>query len=197
MKPIELLHENIVRVRELGGLHEAIGSLLTAVVNPSDLLRAQHVLVVSALDHFVHESVRQGVLDIFDGIRNQTEHYAKLRVSVGTLSLTSRSEARAALESEVRFQHSHLSFQKPEKVADAIRLYSDVKLWEQVGLRMSRSPKSIKDELNLIVDRRNKIAHEADLDPGYPGARWPINPEDVAITVNFIEEVCHSIDQVT
>lgn len=197
MTPIELFRQNIVRVRELGGFHEAISGLLTGAVDPSDLLRAQHVLAVSALDHFVHEAARQGVLETFDGNRPPTGAYARLRVSVGALALSSKTEARAALEAEVRLQHSHLSFQQPDKVTEAVRLYSDIKLWEEVGVLMSRTPKSIKDQLSLIVDRRNKIAHEADLDPGFPGARWRIHASDIRISVKFIEEICEAINQLT
>jgi hypothetical protein len=115
-------------------------------------------------------------------------------VSVAVLALSSRADARAGLEAEVRLQHSHLSFQQPDKIAEAVRLYSDVKLWEEIGKLLSRSPKSIKDQLNLVIDRRNKIAHEADLDPGFPGARWPIHTSDVEGSVEFIENICEAIN---
>jgi len=48
----------------------------------------------------------------------------------------------------------------------------------------------------LIVDRRNQIAHEADLDPTNPGARWPINALLVDDTVDFIEKVGDAIYEV-
>jgi hypothetical protein len=196
MTPIELFRQNIDRVRELGGFHKAISGLLTAAVDPSDLLRAQHVLAVSALDHFVHEAARLGILQIFDGSRSPTDAYTRFRVSVSALALSSSKAAREALEAEIRLQHSHLSFQQPDRIADAVRLYSDVKLWDEVGALMSRTPKSIKDQLCLVVDRRNKIAHEADLDPGFPGARWPIHASDIEVSVQFIENVCEAINHI-
>jgi hypothetical protein len=42
-------------------------------------------------------------------------------------------------------------------------------------------------------DRRNKIAHEADMDPSYPGARWPISETDVNKALDFIEQLCEAI----
>jgi hypothetical protein len=51
-------------------------------------------------------------------------------------------------------------------------------------------------DTKFIVDRRNKISHEADMDPSYPGTRWPINPSAVASALDLIERVCHAIDSV-
>jgi hypothetical protein len=51
----------------------------------------------------------------------------------------------------------------------------------------------VKQRLGLIVDRRNKIAHEADLDPTYPKVRWPISPADVDGVVEFLERAVEAI----
>ena len=61
---------------------------------------------------------------------------------------------------------------------------SDKKLWDEVGAQMgkpkSEDIKQIKEQLSFIVERRNKIAHEADIDPSYNiGQRWPIDEDMV------------------
>jgi hypothetical protein len=62
---------------------------------------------------------------------------------------------------------------------------------------MSRSARDIKQQLSLIVDRRNKIAHEADIDPTLNlGDRWYIDEAMVNDAVNFIEQVVESIHQI-
>ena len=54
--------------------------------------------------------------------------------------------------------------------------------------------RNVKQELSIIVDRRNKIAHEADIDPTLGlGNRWNINEADVNNAVDFIEKVVESI----
>jgi len=59
---------------------------------------------------------------------------------------------------------------------------------------MGRPPKDIKQELSIIVDRRNKIAHEADIDPTLGlGNRWGINEGLVNDAVDFIEQIVESI----
>ncbi|MDD1628107.1 MAG: hypothetical protein LUQ26_11650, partial [Methylococcaceae bacterium] len=99
-------------------------------------------------------------------------------------------------ESDVRERHSFLSFQQPDKIADAIRHFSDVKLWMEVGKIMANPEADVKTRLKLIVDRRNKIAHEADLDPSYPGVYWPITKHDVDGSLQFISMLGESIHTV-
>jgi hypothetical protein len=101
------------------------------------------------------------------------------------------------LEDQIRTQHGYLSFQQPDKVADAIRLVSDVHLWQQVGLELGKPASEIKLELKLIVDRRNQIAHEADTDPTPPHTRYAIDGATVKGALDFIEAVVKAIITVT
>ena len=92
--------------------------------------------------------------------------------------------------------HGWLSFQHPDKIANAIRLVSTVDLWQAVALRRNEDVKATKAQLFAIVDRRNKIAHEADLDPGNPGERWPIDRPLVEEAIDFIESTIRAIYEV-
>ena len=191
MQPaLDRFNASAQRVKSLGGLHSALHSLTTLAVDSSDLLRAQIVLMVSALDYFVHEVTVLGMVEIFDGGRTPTAAFSKQRVS-GHLLLGARSAA--TFEADVRQRHSVLSFQQPEKIADAIRLVSEKPLWAEVSLLLGRTEQSVKAELKLIVERRNKIAHEADIDPSYPGARWPISPQDTSTALMFTEKIANAI----
>ena len=54
-----------------------------------------------------------------------------------------------------------------------------------------------KQQLSAIVDRRNKIAREADIDPTFGmGSRWYIDEVLVKDAVDFIEKVIESIHQI-
>ena len=55
------------------------------------------------------------------------------------------------------------------------------------------SEPDVKARLKLIVDRRNKIAHEADVDPSYPNMRWPISKPDVDQSLAYIAQIGESI----
>ena len=191
---IHQFRENIKRARYLGGLNQALESLTTPLVDSSDILRSQIVLSVSALDHYIHEVVVEGMLEVYLGIRPTTPAYLKYQVSANTLMLANTSTNIGAIfEEEIRQKHSFLSFQQPDKIADAIRLFSDCRLWEEVSSVMGIAVTDIKTQIKLIVDRRNKIAHEADIDPSYPGQRWPITVSDVDKSTDLIERTCEAI----
>jgi hypothetical protein len=49
----------------------------------------------------------------------------------------------------------------------------------------------------MIVDRRNKIAHEADMDPANPGFRWPINQQMASDALDEIERVAEAVFKVS
>ena len=112
-------------------------------------------------------------------------------------SLVKRLNKASWLENEIRERLGYQSFQQADKIADAIRYISDKKLWDEVANKISKPAKDIKQQLNSIVDRRNKIAHEADIDPSFNiGDRWNIDEVLVGDAVDFIEQIVESIHQV-
>ena len=72
--------ENLKRVRELGGVAAAVQSLTTSAIDVSDLWRAQVVLAVSALDYFIHELARLGMIDCAKGARPKTDAYLRFDI---------------------------------------------------------------------------------------------------------------------
>ena len=194
---IQQLRENIERVRAIGGLYEALNQLTTPVLDTTDLLRAQIVMAVSALDHYIHEVTRLGMLEVYDGTRPPTNAFQRFQVTIGAAitGFTSLSGS-TWFEMEIREKHGYLAFQHPNNIAAAVRLFSPCELWPSVALQLGLTVEEVKNRILLIVERRNKIAHEADLDPSYPGSRWPISPSDVTNAVDFIQEVCEAIHSV-
>src|SRR5690349_14661448 len=68
---------NIARAQELGRLGSAVSQLTTAAVDVNDIFRAQIVLCVSALDHFVHELTRVGMIEASSGRRSKTDAFLR------------------------------------------------------------------------------------------------------------------------
>ena len=203
MQPaIDLFGISIARVRELITVHNSLKAQASSVVDLSDMLRAALVLAVSALDYYIHEVVRIGMLEIHRGQRPEPPAFSRFQISLGSAraAINAGQNIDSWLEDEIRQGHSYKSFQQPKAIADAIRLISDKKLWEEVSINMGRvaqDTEDIKNQLSLIVDRRNKIAHEADIDPSYPiGDRWPIDELLVNEAVDFIEQVVESIHKI-
>lgn len=185
---------NIERVHHLSAIFQVVQGMTTSIIDLSDILRAEVVLSVSVLDHFVHELVLVGMLEIYQGRRLPSNGYQKYRVPLSqSQGSVGHSQHPQWLEDLIRDDHGWKSFQHPDKIAEAIRLISDVSLWEAIGTELQRDARDVKNELRAIVDRRNKIVHEADMDPTLPGSRWPINESDATHAVKFISKLGEAI----
>ena len=189
---------NMSRVRALHLLHSSLSRQLTGAVDLSDILRAEVVMAVSAFDFFIHEITRLGMLESLTGKRPKTNAFDKWQLSIEAVtSMVDSGNMAQILNAEIRTQHGFLSFQQPDAAADAVRLFSSVKLWEEVGKECGETAEIAKQSFKLIVDRRNKIAHEADIDPSYPGQRWPIDVAEVEKVLDRIEGVARAIFRVS
>ena len=207
MTPLEHFNAAWERCNQLSALHTYLSGHLTAALTLDELLRAEWVSRVSALDLYVHEAVAQNMMAIFDGTRPTAAGFLRFQLSADTLikvrTAPSEVEARAAVELEIRTRIGFSSFQDPEKIADAVRLISDIPLWNAVAAKLGATPavqvdaaKTLRRELSLIVDRRNKIAHEGDLQPGTPLTPWPIARPDVHYVSELIHRIVMAIDEI-
>jgi hypothetical protein len=191
---LDQFRSNIQRVRHIANLYHYFSGVTTTALDLSDILRAQLVMAVSALDHYVHELTRLGMIEIVEGKRAQTPAFLRFQVPLdATLRAVVPSGGSGWLDNEVRSRHGYLAFQHPDKIADAVRLISTIELWNDLSTTLGIPVRDLKNRLQLIVDRRNKIAHEADIDPSYPGVCWPISASDVAGVTDFIEQLCEAI----
>ncbi len=54
----------------------------------------------------------------------------------------------------------------------------------------------VRERLQFIVDRRNKIAHESDMIPSPYDELWPIDRQMATDAVDFIDNVAESIHSI-
>ena len=194
---IEQFRENVRRVRSLDGVYQALAGPTTAALDLSDVLRSEWALAVSSLDNYIHELVKLGMLAAYRGERPRTEAFSRFQISLDSaLEAISNPLDDAWLERQIVARHGHLSFQTPDRIADAVRLISEVRLWDAVASRLGRTNRDIREQLRLIVARRNQIVHAADMDQTYAGRSLPIDYLLVSEAVAFIEQVAEAIHAV-
>jgi hypothetical protein len=194
---LQQFRSNLLRARELGTLATAVTQITTTAIDVSDMWRAQIVLGVSALDYLIHELARIGMIEISKGTRPQTDAFSKFQLPLEAVERAINGQSHESwLGDTVREKHSWISFQHPDKIADAIRLISPKKLWEDVGRELNLPAKEVKLRVEMIVDRRNKIAHEADMDPANPGFRWPISHQMASDALDEIERIAQALFKV-
>lgn len=207
MTPISYFDDIWRRCDEIQGLHAHLTNVLTGVLSADELLRAEWVARVSALDLFVHELVLQNVVEIFQGIRPNCAGYNRIPCSTETVQRVHNAsnlvDATLAFTLDIKSKLSRITFQYPNDIADGIRMFSTCELWNEIAIKRGANSstqadvaKSLKKDLSLIVERRNKIAHEGDLQPTTPRTPWPINRTDVDTAATIIENLVRDIDAI-
>lgn len=205
MTPKSIFTKAWNRALTLRDVHVYLATYTTQVIDKDELLRAEWAMYVSALDLYVHEITAQNMLETFRGNKQASIGYKRHNLSLELLgrirSATTQIEAEAAFELDIREKMAFQSFQDPEKIADAIRLISDIELWNsiaeflaQTGQNTKQLSKDLKTKLSLIVRRRNKIVHEGDLQPALPREPWPISRQDTDDVKDFIFTIVQTID---
>jgi hypothetical protein len=153
----------------------------------SDLYRQSLAGAVSALDTCVHSVVRTGILLQLQGFGPSLS--AQLPVSADLFRRWYGGDSSALNEVELalRLAHGRWTMQFAQDIADAVKLVSARPLWVSVAGGDSNLAGHLKTSLNVVVDRRNKIAHESDLDPS-TGTKWPIDSTLTVAALDLLNE---------
>jgi len=188
---------NLESIKVLGGIYDYLDKQVN-LLDLSEILRAQYVLAVSALDYYIHEIVREGMLDVIDGNRNNTRQFNEFQIPFSyvqqILNSTSSVQKRQILDSAIRKVSTRHTYQSPTKIEAALKIIDVSGIWGKVARRTSTSSANLRSRLGLIINRRNKIAHEADVDL-LTGNKTPITKQDVENTIIFLTRLVNSIDR--
>lgn len=69
-------------------------------------------------------------------------------------------------------------------------------IWSKVAKKMEMSTEDVKTNLGLIILRRNKIAHEADIENLVSMKKTEIERTDVEEVIAFLNDVVLAIDKI-
>jgi hypothetical protein len=198
--PINNFRLNIKSVRQLDKIYLLIKDKLPLLEEDlSEILRAEIVLAVSALDCYIHDLVRVEIVQTYDGRKPVTKQIDEFSIPLlfaksidNSISL---ADKLSFLDNAIRHVNSSDSFQSPRSIEKALGIINLRKIWSSISPEIGISADDIQKRLSLIIYRRNKIAHESDLDY-LTGVKNPINHPDTVSVVNFIEQYCEAIDSI-
>lgn len=180
---------NLSYVNDIGSIYDEVVRLApTLTTQASQLLRSQFVLLVSALDTYIHDIVRIGILQVYQGSRPVSKDLCRLSFTYNDLS---ELEAQSPMmkiptfEQIIRRINSEDSYQSSKSIEYALRLIGVTGIWSKLSSKLTMRPDDIKTKLDLIVRRRNQIAHESDYNPTTGGQR-DINKDELDKTKSFI-----------
>lgn len=189
--------KNITRIRNTYDLYLHLNKELKFPSDHlGDLLRSDFVFLVSALDRFVHDLVRIGMIESFQGIRPKTNSFLNFVIPLSQVDLmvnTSLYPPEIIFEQQIIQSHRYLAFQEPDKISNALSLvWTEPHKWQKISQGIDESENETKTKLKNIIIRRNQIVHEADMDL-LTGDLINIDSSDLENSIDFVEKVCLKI----
>lgn len=157
-----------------------------------DLLRAQMVYAVSAFDKLMHDLIRIGLIEIFEGKRPETAKYGNEPIQMQFINAIKNATIPPPVyyfEQAMLQKLKVMSFQEPNKVVDGLAfIWDESQKWQKIATALHYDEKSLKTDLKLIVERRNKIVHEADINV-LDGSKLSIDTESSGKAISLLENL--------
>jgi len=188
---------SIQRIKKLDSLYiHLVEQLKFSEIDIADILRSEYVYVISTLDKFIHDVVRQGMLDTFNGNRTPTNAYRNFGISLEQLEnirIASIPPPEQIFINTISNSHKYLSFQEPDKISVALSLiWNESHKWQKIADCMGEPANDVKVKLKNIVIRRNQIVHESDIDLA-TGIQQDILHHDIQESLIFVEILVNCI----
>src|SRR3989344_4457801 len=132
---LDEFNSNIKRILDLHNLYCILRKNTEEVLDISDILRAEIVLAVSALDCYIHNLIKEKMIEVFKGNISETDSFKKFKITLEEVkNALSNPTSFSWLENEIYAQHSWKSFQQSKKIEESIALVSPKRLWYEVGI---------------------------------------------------------------
>lgn len=185
---------SLERSREMVRLYDAL-CLMRDDVRNDDALRASYFQAVSSFDYYVHEIV---VIESSFRIRNGLIT-KKIHIPLSTLHIVDNDERVENALNFIKEQNGYRAFVAPDKLSDILKCYCK-EPWAIISKKYNENADTplplndLKGQLSSIWQRRNKIAHEADINPVLSGVGlWPIDKADTEFTIAFLEKLAPAV----
>lgn len=196
-KAFDKFEANIRSASILERIYEYL-SKKTLPFEPDELLRAEYVMVVSAFDCYVHDYVRERMVKAFNApatMPDKTRDYkVPLGVMMDIMNETNPISQMQLLENAIKKAESAFSYQSSSSVEHVLGLVGFKKIWSTMYGSPAGGNK--KNQLDLVVRRRNQIAHEADMDYA-TNTKNAITLADVIDAKAFLVDLSQHIDNLT
>ncbi len=173
-----------------------------------DLRRLAIVMAVAALDTYMHRLIVSRAYDH----RVMPPKLADVTIRFGDLIRQAEAAVEARKEDRdarpkvpakrlLRERLSRDTFQRHERVSEALAMAGKSDSWKLIAAAMPRSPsqEKVKAELNALVDRRNAIVHEGDykrLDRPQRAMLNEIKLREAQNSVKFVSDLIQAIHDV-
>ncbi|MBW6434503.1 hypothetical protein KZ829_12250 [Actinoplanes hulinensis] len=195
---------NIEYARKMVVAGQSLAAFQSPILDIGDFYRAAWVQAVGAIDHWFHEELYRRVAEL----AAQDSPGMPYQLTAFELPLKKVEEVRRgtttladAVSEQVRLKWGNVALQNPRKIGEALKLVTEENIWakaagqinEWTRGRTAMNEQALKKRYIAITDRRNKIAHEADLVDGSLHERRAITDAEVTDAINWIERIALAI----
>jgi hypothetical protein len=186
---LNIFHRLLDQVAEI----EAVAAQMEQVPGDTSapiLRRSGYVLAVAALDSYFHE---RGIELLAAHAKNGPTEAASVANYVKNVSAVDVAGPHG--ESHIRLRLSFKTLASPSSIDNLLTTLgrdSDA-IWLSVAFAMNNRPDRIRRLLDLIYDRRNQIAHEADWDVARLDFR-PMERANLSDCADHIRTVVEAFD---
>lgn len=172
---------NMSEVRKVDAIyHQLVDNMHLSHDDFSDLLRMEIVTSISSFDSLLHDFVRIGLINQLMGIiplKDKTKNFsipASSYIELSTIEDCVGKDIQKHLifTKVVNNVLKTLTFQNAEKIKDGLSyIWAEEHKWQTLAVNMNfvgdtpnDKQRNLTQQLNLYVERRNQIVHEADVD---------------------------------
>ena len=180
----------VSRARDMCQLYSGLSHLRDDPSN-DDVLRAACFQAVSSFDFYVHEVVATEASHRFRNSLPTRNIVLPMEITM----ISDSVERFDAVDLHVRESHSYKTFVDPKKLSEILSCFCESP-WNLIVEKHNEmhgegvDKRTLMAQLKTIWKRRNKIAHEADVNPTLSGiSLWPIDLTDADITVAFVKKL--------
>lgn len=166
--------------------------------NACDIWRSQLVFLDGALDFYIHELSKYGILKMFNGEWEKTQKYQNLTMTMSTVETGLRSPESCQwladyLDSALG-KDTYMSFSTVKDQMNLLGLDLKEIADEAFCVQGSRdnTKDQMKDWLNRLFFRRNRIVHQSDRE-SRDAQRAPVERADVQAFVDQIQKIVEAI----
>lgn len=206
-REFQAFRTNIDYARKMVVAGKSLAAFESPLFDIGDFYRAAWVQGVSAVDHWFHEELYRRVAELA-GQDSPSMPYQLTRFElplekVEQIRRQTVTLAEAVAE-HVKAKWANASLQNPRKISEALKLVTEADVWAEAAEkintwnhgRTSMTSQTLKKQYTAITERRNKIAHDADLLDGSLKERRPISDADVTDALDWLERIALAIAHV-
>ena len=162
-------------------------------IKKDSLLRYCVVCVESVFDYILHLLVKNGFVNMYNGLWNRTTRFNNFQITLGSVI----ESERTCIDEEwlIKNLHNKISnqtFLAPKDLKDCLN-YIEEGLLETIAVEIYNTDKAtslekLKNELNSLYKRRNEIAHQFDYEHK-TGNKISIDYDTVEHSIEIINKV--------